>query len=165
MNETKELIEFITGFRFEDLPEEVVETAKMSVLDTVGVALYGSKTKSSLAVAEFVNECRGVAESAVWGHGWRTSAPYAALVNGTSAHGIEMDDHGGVFNIHCSPAVVSAALAIWEKTQSNGKDVIAAVVAGYEVAYRISDALRGSCQQRFYGSPIKSLFGCLSFME
>ena len=159
MNETKELVEFITSIHFAALPEEVAETAKMSVLDTVGVALYGSKTPASLAVAEFVKECGCVAESVVWGHGWRSSAPYAALINGTSAHGIEMDDHGGVFNIHCSPAVVAAALAVWEKTHSNGKDVIAAVVAGYEVAFRLSDALLGSCQLRFHGSPIKSLFG------
>jgi len=159
MNETKELIEFLSCTHFEDLPEEVVEAAKMSVLDTIGVALYGSQTKSSLAVAEFVKECRSVADSGVWGHGWKTSAPYAALVNGTSAHGIEMDDHGTVLNIHCSPAVIPAVFAVWEKTQANGKDAIAAVVAGYEVSFRLSDALRGSCQQRFYGSPIKSLFG------
>jgi 2-methylcitrate dehydratase PrpD len=159
MNETQALIEFVTSTRFKDFPAEVAETATMCVLDTVGVGLYGSRTEWSRMVAEFVKDCGSVAESGVWGRGWGTSAPYAALVNGTSAHGIEMDDTSNIFSIHCGAAVVPAALAVWERNQAHGKDVIAAVVAGYEVAFRLSDALLGSCRLRFYGSPVKSLFG------
>ena len=159
MNETKELIEFARGIQYDDLSAEVVETAKMSILDTVGVGLYGSQTEWSAIVAEFVKENACVPESSVWGQNWKTSAPYAALINGTSAHGIEMDDQSTNLSIHCGAAVIPAAVAVWEKTRASGKDVIVAVVAGYEVAYRLSEALLGSCRQRFYGSPIKSVFG------
>jgi 2-methylcitrate dehydratase PrpD len=136
----------------------VIETAKLSMLDTLGVGLFGSRTESSRIVAEFVRESASVAESSVWGQGWKSSAPYAALVNGTSAHGIEMDDRSSLFYIHCGAAVVPAVMALWEKTAVSGKNVIEAIVAGYEIAYRIADALQGSFK-RFYGSPIKSLFG------
>ncbi len=159
MNETRDLVDFATNLRFEDLPAEVMETAKLCVLDTVGVALYGSQMEWSKIVAEFVRESACVAESGVWGQGWKTSAQYAAMVNGVSAHGIEMDDWCALFSVHCGAAVVPAALAAWDKTQVNGRDLIVAVVAGYEVAFRVGAALAGSARLRFYGSPIKSLFG------
>jgi hypothetical protein len=53
---------------------------------------------------------------------------------------------------------VPVLTALWEKTQVNGRELIATVVAGYEVGYRIADALLGSCRHRFYGSRIKDLF-------
>ena len=129
MNETKELIEFVRGIQYDDLSAEVVETAKMSILDTVGVGLYGSLTEWSNIVAEFVKENACAPESSVWGQNWKTSAPYAALINGTSAHGIEMDDQSTNLSIHCGAAVIPAALAVWEKTRTGGKDVIITVVA------------------------------------
>jgi len=70
-----------------------------------------------------------------------------------------MDDLSLNPSIHCGAAVIPAAMALMEKTQANGRDVIAAVVAGYEVGYRVADALLGSCRHRFYGPPIRSLFG------
>jgi len=94
MNETRDLVEFITPIQYEDLPAEVTETAKLCVLDTVGVALYGSQMEWSKMVAEFVREGACVGESGVWGQGWKTSAQYAALANGTSAHGIMGEDSG-----------------------------------------------------------------------
>ena len=159
MNETRDLVDFATSLRFEDLPAEVVEMAKLCVLDIVGVGLCGSQREWSKIVAEFAKESACVAECGVWGHGWKTSAQYAAMVNGVSAHGIEMDDLCAIFSVHPGAAIVPAALAAWEKTQATGRDVIAAVVAGYEVAFRVGAALLGSARLRFYGSPIKSLFG------
>ncbi|MDI7261100.1 MAG: MmgE/PrpD family protein [Thermodesulfobacteriota bacterium] len=159
MNETRDLVNFITRLSFENLPENVRETAKLCLLDTVGVGIYGSQMEWSKIVAEYAKEYASVAESSVWGQGWKTSAPYAALINGTSAHGIEMDDRSATYDLHPGSAIVSAALAAWEKSGATGKDVIAAIVGGYEIAIRLGAALRGSCRVRFYGSPIKNLFG------
>jgi 2-methylcitrate dehydratase PrpD len=159
MNETRELVDFLNRIRFENLPAEVIETAKQCMLDTIGVGIYGSQREWSKIVAEFAKECAGVAESCAWGQGWKTSAPYAALINGTSAHGIEMDDRSATYDLHPGTGIVPAAMAVWDKTGASGKDVIAAIVAGYEIAIRLGGALRGSCRVRFYGSPIKNLFG------
>ncbi len=121
--------------------------------------LYASQMEWSKIVAEYAKEAKCVKESIVWGQGWKTSAQYAALVNGTCAHGIEMDDRSLNLSIHCGAAVIPTAIALWEKTKTNGKELIASIVAGYEMGYRLAAALEGSCRHRFYGSPIKSLFG------
>ena len=118
MNETRDLIDFVTRIRFNDLSDEVVELAKLCVLDTVGVALFASQKQWSRIVAEFVREATCLAESGVWGYGWKTTAQYAALVNGVSAHGIEMDDVSIPLDIHPGAAVVPTAIAVWEKTQA-----------------------------------------------
>ncbi len=159
MNETRDLVDFALSMKYEGLPAEVRETAKLCVLDTVGVALYGSQMPWSKIVAEYAKEAQSVGESGVWGQGWKTTAALAALANATSAHGIEMDDRSALFDIHCGAAVIPVAIAVGEKTQASGKDMIAAIAAGYEVTYRLCEALLGCCRQRFYGSPIKSLFG------
>jgi 2-methylcitrate dehydratase PrpD len=159
MNETRDLVNFALNISYDDLPGDVIETAKMCVLDTVGVALYGGQMQWSKIVMELAKEGACAAESGVWGQNWKTSAQYAALANGTSAHGIEMDDRSENFDIHCGAAVIPAVIAMWEKTKTGGKEVIEAIVAGYEVTYRLCDAMRGCARQRFYGSPIKNIFG------
>ncbi len=159
MNETRQLVDFSVGLRYEDLPAEVVERAKLCVLDIVGVALYGGQQVWGQAVAEFVKDSGSRGESAVWGKGFKTSAQYAALANGTGAHGIEMDDRSAVLGIHCGASVVPGAIAAAEKAKAKGTDLIVAVVLGYEFAYRLSKVLLGLPHRGFYGSPIKSLPG------
>ncbi|MBI2858999.1 MAG: MmgE/PrpD family protein [Chloroflexi bacterium] len=159
MNETKELVEFLTNLRFEDLPQNVVETTKLCILDTIGVGLKGSRREWSKIVSRFARRAACAPESSAWSRGWKTSAQYAALVNGTSVHSIEMDDRSATLDIHCAAAVVPAAIAAADKAHAGGRDVLVAVVAGYEIAYRLSKALRGLISQRFYDSPIKSTFG------
>jgi len=159
VNETRQLVDFSVRLRYEDLPARVVERAKLCVLDIVGVALSGGQHVWGQAVAEFVKGSGGRAESAVWGKGWRTSAQYAALINGTGAHGIEMDDRSATLSIHCGAAVVPAAIAAAEKAEAKGKDLIVAVVLGYEIAYRVSRAVLGLPKGHFYASPIKTLPG------
>ena len=159
MNETRDLVDFISNIRFEDLPAEVVETAKLCILDTVGVGIYGSQREWSKIVAAFAKENANLDECSVWAQGWKTSAPYAALINGTSAHGIEMDDRSATYDLHPGAGIIPAALAVWEKSGASGKDLIVAVVGGSEIAIRMGAALRGSARVRFYGSPLKNVFG------
>lgn len=159
MNETRDLVNFLSNIRFDNLPAEVVATAKLCVLDTVGVGIFGSQKEWSKIVAGFARESGGTAESGVWCGGWKTSVQYAAMVNGTSAHGIEMDDRSATFDLHPGAAIIPAAMAVWDKAKTNGRKVIEAVTAGYEIGFRLGAALKGSGRQRFYGSPIKNLFG------
>ena len=67
------------------------------------------------------------------GSGDLTNAATAALANGTAAHGYELDDtHEGYSSSHPGAVVISAALAVAAESGSSGRDILAAIAAGYE---------------------------------
>ena len=89
------------------------------------------------------------------------SSQYAALVNGTSSHSIEMDDVTTTSSLHPGVAAFPAALALAEELDASPRDVIAAVVAGYEVIMRVGDAINGSEAYKvgFHPTAVAGVFG------
>ncbi len=159
MTATEQLAEYVANLRYEDLPAHVIEMAKLSIRDIVSVALFASDLDWTMMAAAMAREAECAPVASVWGHGWKTSAPYAALVNGTAAHGIEMDDRSHNLEIHNGAATVSAAIAMAERCGRSGRDIILGVVCGYEVAFRVARATRGGIWPRFYSDGIRSFWG------
>jgi 2-methylcitrate dehydratase PrpD len=86
----------------------------------------------------------GKAEATVWGDAQATlRAADAALVNGTSSHAFELDDYHNA-KLHAGAVVIPAAIAMAEKLGSDGKLLVTAIAAGYEVMIRSSLALNPS---------------------
>lgn len=141
MKETIELVSYLSNMQYEDIPDEAIDTAKLCILDTVGVGLFASKTAWTKITAEMAAATMGIQESVIWGHGIKTTAQYAALVNGVSAHGIEMDDRKPTLGLHPGSSIIPVAIAASEKTNANGKTLLTAIVAGYETAFRIGKAV------------------------
>ena len=141
MNETRRLANFIVNTSYEDLPEKVRKQAKSCIIDYLGSSLYCSKTESTQIVCDFVKDTGCIPESTVIGQDWKTSAQYAALVNGTMGHGFEIDDFHGKSFLHPGTVVIPSALAVGEKVAADGKKFLTAVVLGYEVMIRIGLAV------------------------
>lgn len=116
----------------------------MYVLDYLGVALTASTARSSQIISDVVEELGGRGTCTVIGREYRTNALFAALVNGTTGHAVEMDDDHRTSVLHPGVAVVPAALAATELRRGSGADVIEGVVAGYEAMTRIGDAFLGT---------------------
>ena len=149
--------EFIVNTKFDNIPEEVIAVAKEHILDTLGVALAGAVEQPSIIIKEFVRKCGGVPESSIIGAGSRSSAPNAALANGTMAHILDYDDilPGG----HVSVVVLPAVLALGEKLHLSGKDTLSAYIIGFEVFTR----LFGATSYQQYGKlHTTALFGHLA---
>lgn len=142
MDETHILAEFLSGLKFSDLPDDVVETTKQCILDIVGVGIGATRWPWPQMVAEVVADTQSAGQSSVWGTPMRTSITGAALVNGVSAHGIEMDDRSPRASAHPGAYAVSAALAVAESRSATGQELITAVVAGYELGMRLGYAMR-----------------------
>jgi 2-methylcitrate dehydratase PrpD len=136
------LVRFLADVSYEDIPADVVATAKLCVLDTLGVGIAASRRPWTRMVVETAREAGGNPACAVWAHGFRTSAHLAALANGTAAHGIEMDDRVPAAELHPGAIVVPAALAAAESAGAGGRELLAAVVAGYESGIRVGYAVR-----------------------
>src|SRR5215467_15498649 len=80
--ETSAIAKFALGVRFEALPPKAIDWAKTAILDCLGVALAGSREKSSQVAAKLAREEGVKQEAIVYGHGFKSSAAQAAFVNG-----------------------------------------------------------------------------------
>lgn len=135
--------ERLAGFaaETEGVPEEAIAQARRAVLDTLGVALAGSREESARAVADWVREQHGRGEATVLGQGFRAPAPDAALVNGTAGHALDYDDVSLPMRGHPSVPLLPAVLAVGEKLGSSGRDLLTAFVLGFEVETRLGGAI------------------------
>src|SRR5215470_4875639 len=91
MGVTETLATHIVDTSYDDLRADVVQAAKDIVLDGVGVMLAGAKEEPPRIVAEYAREMGGQPTCTVFGHGFKTSPPMAAFVNGVSGHVLDYE--------------------------------------------------------------------------
>jgi 2-methylcitrate dehydratase PrpD len=139
MTTTAALARFVATLAFEELPAELVDRVKRQFLDVVGVALAGSTEPAVEAVRLLVGEG---GPAAIWGTARSAASADAALVNATAAHALDFDDMW-LPGAHPSAPIVPAALAVAEERGASGQQLIAALVAGYEVMGRLHGAVSG----------------------
>ncbi|MFT5174186.1 MAG: 2-methylcitrate dehydratase PrpD [Gammaproteobacteria bacterium] len=122
------------------LPTAVREIAKLHLLDAVGVALAAASLKTRPRIDQAI-AILGTAQDAT-GLGLATAvpAPSAALLNGSLIHALEFDDtHMGAV-VHASAVVAPVALAIAEREQRTGDELLKAFTLGWEVLARAGQA-------------------------
>jgi 2-methylcitrate dehydratase PrpD len=148
------LAEFAVGLAYESIPREVVERAKDCVIDTAAACIFGAELPWSRIVIEFAKRNSAPGECSVLGTPATVRAPFACLANGATAHAFELDCLcEPSVGIHPSAALAVPGLAVSQGRKKSGRDLIAAVVAGYEVLYRIGDAARHSIEKLGFHSP------------
>lgn len=142
MGITQELAKHCSRIKFRRLPEEVVDRVKYFFLDFIGVASRGSQEESSKSVYRFIREmdCRR-RDGVIIGTSERAPFTYSALANGVSSHAIEMDDVNNEASLHPGVVIFPAALATAEMIGATGRQLIEAVVVGYEVMIRLGKGL------------------------
>lgn len=136
----EQLADFAHATRYEDLPVEVVESVKMRILDTLGIAVAAAPLDTSRASRAWAIEQGGSPVAAAVGVPTRLPAPLAAFVNGVLAHSLDYDDTHLPSVLHPSAAVVPAALAAGERVGATGTEVIRAIAIGLEVCVRLGMA-------------------------
>jgi 2-methylcitrate dehydratase PrpD len=143
MSVTKTLSDFSANIRLDALPADVVERARYLVLDLVGNIVRArhdaESTTSLLSAARALGFANG--NSGVFGDTARYTPAGAAFVNGTLAHSLDFDDTHAAGSLHPGAPVIPAALAAGEMTGASGADVLAGIIAGYEVTCRVALAL------------------------
>ena len=148
MNETRELAEFATELKYEDLPAEVIKKTEELILDQFGVQVSSSVKPWCQAVYKQVRDLNSSGGSTILNYGDRVAPELAAFANGTFGHGFEMDDT--YIHAHCHPGcvIVAAATALGERELIDGKTFILAAVIGYEVMGRVGIAVAPSLINR-----------------
>jgi len=143
LNVTKKISEYVANAEFEDLPTAVVEKVKELILDNVGCAFGGYATGADKALIDFVKLLRGRRDSTIIGDGSKVPCCLAAGVNAQMANILDFDE---TYRNRAHPAssIVQSAISVAEFLEAGGKDLINAIVVGYEVATRIGDATHPS---------------------
>jgi len=134
---TETLAKFTAEIEFDQIPQDVVERAKYHILDTLGAMVAGAAQPVSQLIIQYVKALGGNPQSSIIAAGFKTSAPHAALANGTMGHALDFDDDSDTTVSHPSVSILSAALALGEGCAS-GRDLLTAYVAAEEVMARIA---------------------------
>ena len=136
----QQLASFAAGTTYDDLPQDVVESVKMRVMDTLGIAVAAAPLDTSRASRRWAKEQGGVQAASAVGVEQRLPANLAAFVNGVLAHSLDYDDTHLPSVLHPSAAVVPAALAAAERAGADGRQLIRAIAVGLEACVRLGMA-------------------------
>lgn len=155
-----ELARFLTGTNVDDLPPLALERARMVIASTIASAAMGADIVSSRIIRELAKERGGAAEATVWFNGGcKLPVAEAARVNAVMSDAAASDDSDLRSIAHIGTIVSTCAIAMAERTGAHGRDVLAAMVLGYEIAGRVDEALTpGRSERGFHGS-ISTIFG------
>jgi 2-methylcitrate dehydratase PrpD len=141
MNITQELCEAIREMDYESLPQDVIDEAKLCLLDWLGVTLGGANEPLTKILMEMA-EATGVTEQAsIIGHNRKDSVLNAALINGSASHALDFDDVHFQMMGHPTVPVMPALLALAEDRKHGGRDFLTAFVAGFEAECRIGSSI------------------------
>ncbi len=137
-----DLVAFSRALDIGAIPPDVVQAAKTLLLDCLGSAVFGAGQPWSRIVIDEARADKSSGACTVLGDtGPGLPAAAAALCNGTSMHGFELDDVMPRALVHPGCVIVPAVLATAEAAGSTGIDTLRALVVGYEAIGRMSLAL------------------------
>ncbi|MCG6912207.1 MAG: MmgE/PrpD family protein [Deltaproteobacteria bacterium] len=127
---------FIAEIRWEALSEEVKEKARMCLVDNLGATLAGTLTRVSRICADYAAATWPLDHATILLQGKKSSAVGAAFANAAAANGIDSDDGLQYAYGHGGAQIFPTALSVAESLNLGGDRLLAAMVAGYEVAHR-----------------------------
>ena len=131
----EKISKFASGLNFEDLPGEVVQRAKYVMADSLAVIAAGAQVNEVGSLVKSINPSSG--QATLVGLGGRSDALNAALINGIAGTFLELDEGNQFARGHPAIHIVPAVLALAEEKNLSGRDLITALVVGYEIGARI----------------------------
>ena len=158
MSVTERLAQHIASANFAAMPQEAVEAAKIVILDGLAVTLAGSQETAVQIVAEYAREMGGNPQCSAFGHGFKTSPPMAAFVNGVAGHVLDYEVmwHPAT---HATSPTLPGIMALAESRASTGQDILTALITGFEVQGRIRVASADLSLEGFHPPGLVGVMG------
>ncbi|WP_345816463.1 MmgE/PrpD family protein [Paraburkholderia sp. PREW-6R] len=147
------LSDYALGVRYEQFPAGIVRLAKDCLIDAIGAAIYGHEVEAGQAALRYVSDA-APGPCAIPGTARRVTADAAAFAGGVLVHAAELDSlrQPGA-GVHPGASLVPVALAAAQIGGASGRDVLAALVAGIEVLFRVGAATKHSAEARGFHAP------------
>ncbi len=167
INHTRGLAHFIATLDFEALPDDVLASGRVSILDALGCGLAGSASDGAHILQRYLGQYHTPHGASVIGTALRLPPPFAALANGQAMHADDYDDtlrsnpssgyHGST---HPTGPILAALLPIAERQGCSGRECVTAYHAGVEAMAKINDALgERHFHSGFHPTATLSVFG------
>jgi 2-methylcitrate dehydratase PrpD len=142
-----ELSHFVHDFDLNKVPDEVQQYALHLILDATGIAYASTQYDFSKTGLKALRLFEEPGNHIVLGTGEKMSYRDAALANGLLIHGLDFDDTHVAGVVHMTSAVWPCVLAVAEKQNSTGEEMLAAYIAGMEVGARLGMVAKGAFHQ------------------
>ena len=155
---TEQLAGWLLAQKRTGIPAATIERARGYLLDWLGSALAGHGTEPGRQLLDYAAE-QPSGTVPVVGSEMARGADVATLVNGGLSHIVEMDDLDRGSVVHPAAVVMPAALAAAKQTNASGRELLSAIVAGYEVAIRIGEAVGKEHYFYFHNTSTCGVFG------
>src|SRR5215813_2304819 len=140
----KQIAERILEFDSKSIPAEVATHAKALILDSIGCALAAGREHAYERALHTFEAIGGNAECTIIGSNRRMPVTNAVMLNGILIRELDLNDaYVGPGQMGHPSDNIAVALSVGEKQRSSGLDVIASVIAGYELYCRIQDIIIG----------------------
>jgi 2-methylcitrate dehydratase PrpD len=136
----------IADARFSDLAPEVIQRAKLCILDNIGVLAHTSTLPELRSYLDRQFAIGGPAEATVWGYNRKLPLEAAVACNALLIHGNEIDDSDFRSNYRPSCVSLPAPLSVAEFTGASGRDLLLATAIAYTINGRLAaqlDRLQG----------------------
>jgi 2-methylcitrate dehydratase PrpD len=160
MSLARELGEWVTRVRYDDLPQEVIDATKLRILDVLGLALAGAETRFGRAIRKGAVAVSPPGPCRIVGTGDRVGLTGAAFANASFPQALEFDDTHNESIVHMSSPSVAASLALAETRAVTGRDAILAIAISNEIACRVGVVAPGQFHRRgFHPTGLFSPFG------
>jgi 2-methylcitrate dehydratase PrpD len=135
------LAQYLNHVRYEDLPPQAIEHAKMIIASTLASAAPGTIIGSAAIMRDIAKEHGGSPDATVWFDGTKLPLTETVRVNAMLSDAAASDDSDMRNIAHIGTIASSVSLAVAEKTGASGKDVLAAIATAYEASGRIGEAI------------------------
>jgi 2-methylcitrate dehydratase len=140
----EQLAQWVLAPRAQDIPAAAIAQAKLLLLDTIGCGYAAFEEESTEAVLAALKDIGGAPQCTVIGSTTKTSAPNAALVNGSLIRILDLNDYvntkSGQIGGHPSDNI-PVALAAGDFAGASGREILAAIVIGYEIYGRLKETM------------------------
>ncbi|MEP9377622.1 MmgE/PrpD family protein [Aquabacter sp. CN5-332] len=139
--------EFASEIKLGDIPEAIRHTAKLHILDSLGVGLVSSRLAASRSMVDALADGSAGTHGIIGSH-HKVSLSDALLANGMLINGIEYDDTSIEGRVHPNGYCTPVALWCGNEWGVGGRDILVAYIVGIEIAIRVGAASKGTFQQR-----------------
>ena len=135
-----ELATCVHDTKLSRLPASTVAAAKLVLLDTIGAMVAGSALPENVRLARMAAQRSPHGLCTLAGHGLKSDSLLATFTNATAGVALEMDEGNRFGGGHPAIHVIPGALAVAEEMGADGRRLLEAVIAGYEVGSRLGGA-------------------------
>jgi 2-methylcitrate dehydratase PrpD len=154
---------FVVNTDYHSIPPEALRIAKNALLDCIGVTVAGVREPASKILTEHVKNMETKGEAGIIGGGFKATADLAAWVNGSTGHALDYDDtfpNSSGYNFHPTVPILPAILALAERKQASGKEVLTAYICGVEIEFCLGAVIgRSSSEVGWHPTAILGLMG------